>query len=60
MAEKKSTEEIQEDVPTNSMAGGNIAARPMGLGGMKTHLIRREILGTVLGKVRARMKTKKR
>ena len=50
---------IREDVPTNSMAGGNIAGKPQGLGGVKTHLLKREILTTVLGKVRARLSSKK-
>lgn len=50
---------LKEDVPTNSMAGGAIANKPMGLGGVRTHLVKREIL-RVLGKVRARNRTKVR
>lgn len=50
---------LTEDVPTNSMAGGAIANKAMGLGGVRTHLVKREIL-RVLGKVRARNRTKPR
>lgn len=50
---------MKEDVPANSMAGGAIGTKDMGLGGAKIHLLKREILSSVLGRVRARLRTKR-
>lgn len=49
---------IKEDAPTNAMTGGHIASRDIHLGGAKVHLLKREILSTVLGKVRAKARTR--
>lgn len=49
---------LKEDI-ANSMGMGGIADKAMPLG-TRNHLIKRELIGMVLGKIRARAKTKRR